>query len=190
MCRFWCVEAIRATGNQETLNSALGELKEVPGTQFGVIGIEPHPEECVPRSTGPRMDAPLSAPRTAHMSASFASSHTELTSVLGTQVGLHQSKVRGTAKASTRVGNDCVCSFWKSSEMPPSDHDSSVESVKTCPKTSESEVCRSTDLRGDPLDAMSVGGEDPLPSSSGELDQHRCPLWPNRLWPNRLAKQI
>ena len=75
--------------------------------------------------------------------------------------GLHQSKVRGTAKASTRVGNDCVCSFWKSSEMPPSDHDSSVESVKTCPKTSESEVCRSSDLSGDPLDAMSVGGEPP-----------------------------
>ena len=108
------------------------------------------------------------------MFASFAPSHTELTSVLGTQVGLHQSKVRGTAKASTRVGNDCVCSFWKSSEVPPSDHDSSVESVKTCPKTSESEVCRSSDLRGDPLDAMSVGGEggDPIPSASGELDQY------------------
>ena len=109
----------------------------------------------------PRVDVPLSAPRAAHMFASFASSHTELTSVLGTQVGLHHPKVRGTAKASTRVGNDCVCSFWKSSEMPPSDQDSSVESVKTCPKTSESEVCRSSDLRGDPLDAMSVEGEGP-----------------------------
>ena len=95
------------------------------------------------------------------MFASFAPSHTELTSVLGTQVGLHHPKVRGTAKASTGVRNYCVCSSWKSSEMPPSDHDSSVESVKTCPKTSESEVCRSSDLRGDPLDAMSVGGEGP-----------------------------
>ena len=34
-----------------------------------------------------------------------------------------------------------------------------MESVKTCPKISESEVCRSSDLRGAPLDAMSVEGE-------------------------------
>ena len=39
--------------------------------------------------------------------------------------------------------------------------DSSVESVKTCPKTSESEVCRSSDLSGAPLDAMSLGGRRP-----------------------------
>ena len=118
------------------------------------------------------MDAPLSAPRAAHMSASFARSHTELSSVLGTQVGLHQPKVRGRGKGKTK-GEKWLC-VWVSGIIRGAlkrPLDSCVESVKTCPKTSESEVCRSSDMKGAPSDAMSVGGGDPLPSSSGELHE-------------------
>ena len=53
--------------------------------------------------------------------------------------------------------------------------DSGVESVKTCSKTSEVEVCRSSALRGVPLDAMSLEGGGPRPASASELDQHRSP---------------
>ena len=38
--------------------------------------------------------------------------------------------------------------------------------------STEVEMCRSSALRGVPLDAMSLGGGGPRPASASELDQH------------------
>ena len=171
-----CIDRI-ARGNPDRSRSRTRPTKKERGREGGAHPMRSQDGRYRTTPTGTQVcfaynkakeGCAVVCPRAVHMSASFAWSHTGPSSVRGIKVGLDQSKVQGRAKARTGVRNDRVCSFFfcvgiiRGAIKRPLDSD--VESVKTCSKTSEVEVCRSSALRGVPLDAMSLGGGGP-PSS-------------------------